>query len=512
MKKFKILSLVLAVMLSVTLLPVSALALTEPDITAPSAIVVDMNSGEVYYEKGAGRKIQPASTTKLVTALLVVEAVERGEIALTDTVTAYNDCDYNLDEDSTNAEPQIQPGETMTVEDLLYCAMLVSANEACNILAEYVSGTIADFVEDMNARAESLGCVNTHFANANGLENENHYSTAADFALFAREAMAHSIFQRICGTHEHTVPATNMAEERRLVNTNSLIDPDSEYYSEYAYGIKTGFFTNAGYCLASAASKDDIDIICVVMGSAERGDNFADTLLLYQFVFDNYEYRQVLSSTETILTIPVDMGTAETVGVRAEDVISVILPSDYDITRIGYKYVLYHEAAGETLTAPVNAGEVLGEVTVVELDENRDTIRTLGTSQLVAASSIEMSRGEYLRTQARSLLQTTAVRRIVTILIILLALYLLLVVYYHIRRVRHMHSVRAAKRKRAQRMTRENAQWLSIPGEEEEEKEFLPTASSHTASREAGAPRESTSPRRRSTTVDDDFFDSFFKD
>ena len=528
MKKFKLLTLALILLLTVSLLPVSALAVAEPEINAQAAIVVDADSGEVYFEKNADQRIQPASTTKIMTALLVIEAVERGDIGLGDAVVATENCLYNIDAESTNANPQIQPGESMSVQDLLYCTMLVSANEACNILGEYVSGTVTGFVEAMNARAEELGCTGTHFANANGLEDSDHYSTAADFALIAREAMSHSLLEQICGTQSYTVSETNVAPARMLTNTNMLLNGESEYYYSPAYGIKTGFFTNAGYCLVSAAEKENINVICVVMGGVQMDDQFRETITLFNWMFDNFEYRQILSSAETIVTVPVYMGTSDTTGVRAEDAVSVILPRDYDIAKVGYQYVLYHEQKGERLEAPINAGEVLGEISVVELDGSGNAVRTFGTSKLVAASTVEMSRMDYIRSQLTDLFQTGPVRKIITVLIILLAAYLLLVAFYFIQRIRHLRSMRKARKERNERRAAEEAQWLTFPDESENdepavdffaEPEIAPAKLAEPKA-PTPEPEPETKPEEpaelarrmpRYEVVDDDFFDSFFQ-
>ena len=467
MKKFKLLPLILILLLSVSMLSAPAMALSQPDISATAAILMDAQSGEVYYEKNADMSIQPASTTKLVTALLVAEAAERGEISLSDTVTADEACLANLDEDSSDCSPRLEPGEILTVEELLYCVMLASANEASNLLAAYVSGSESAFVDAMNARVQEIGCTGTHFSNANGLEDSDHYSTARDFALIAQEAMRHSLVKDIADTLRHTVPETNIAPARDLTNTNSLLNPDSEFYYDAAYGIKTGYHESAGYCLVSAAAQDDIDVICVVMGGQSMNDQFYDTLTLYRWLYENYEYRPILSSTDTVVTVPVRMGDAESVGARSEDTISVILPNDYDLGKIGYQYVLYHEQSGDQLEAPINAGEVLGEITVVELDDSGNAVRTFGSSKLVAASTVEMSRMDYIRSQLAELVQTGPVRKIITILIILLAAYLLLVVFYYIQRIRHLRSLRQAKKERAERRAEEEAQWLTFPEEPE---------------------------------------------
>ena len=542
MKKFKILPFLLILLLSVTLMPLTALAADEPSVGARAAIVVDADTGAAYYEKNADQAMQPASTTKMMTALLTVEAAERGEIAFSDSVTASGNFNYNLEEDSSDANPRIQAGENMTVEDLLYCVMLPSANEACNILASYVSGSVDAFVDAMNARARELGCENTHFMNANGLEEEDHYSSAADLARIAREAMNHSKFSQICGTYRHTVPETNVSEARELINSNGLLDKDGDYYYEYAYGIKTGYFTNAGYCLVSIAEKDDMNVICVVLGSQSPGDQFTDSITLYKWFFDNFEYRQILSSTQTVATVPVNMGTSDTVDVRAEDVVSVLLPKDFDSSHLGYQYTLYHEAQGETLTAPLNAGTLLGEVSVVETDDNGYAVQTLGTSKLVAASTVEMSRVDYIRSQVKDLFLEPVVRKILTILIVLLAIYVLLVVFYYIQRIRHLRSVRRAKRERALRQTEEEARWLTLPAEEYDEPgiDYFTEAKARPALQETKSevdeiledeefasgrivahPKKTTAqsegqaetPRRRlpkNELTDDDFFDSFF--
>ncbi len=494
MKKFKILSVLLAIVMFATMLPVSAMAEeSEPEITANAAVLADAVTGEVYYSKNADKTVHPASTTKMLMALLVVEAVERGEISLTDEVTASENCQYNMDEYSSHADPAIVPGEVMTVEGLLYCAMLLSANEACNILAEHVSGSVDAFVAAMNARAQELGCGNTHFVNTNGLEDPNHYTTAADFAKIAQEAVKNSTLMGICGTLAYTVPATNKADARELVNTNSLLNPNSDYYYEYAYGIKTGYFTNAGYCLVSASAYDEMDVVCVVLGSAEKGDHFSDTLAIFDWFYDTYSNRQILSSTQTLMPVTVELGTEESTGVRADTAVSKILPKDYETTDLKYSVILYHEMEGRPLEAPVNAGEVLGEVTVL-LDGEE-----CGMAYLVATTTVEMSRLEYLRSQSAELFQSPVIRRIITLLICLLGIYILLVLFYYWQRARHLRSVRRAKRARAIRQAREEAQWLDFPEvpEDDYEADYFQT--------DEELPQDDRASR-------DNYFDSFYKD
>jgi len=205
MKKFKFLPifLVVVIMTSLLLAP-GALALSDPDISCPNVLILDRESGEVLYEQGADAKVYPASITKIMTILLAIEAIESGAASMTDEVTASGNITFDLLADGSSAG--IMVGETMTLESLLYAAMLSSANEACNIIAEHIGGTISDFVEMMNTRARELGCTGTNFVNTHGLPNDNHYTTARDFSAIALEASRHELFMKLCSTPNITIP------------------------------------------------------------------------------------------------------------------------------------------------------------------------------------------------------------------------------------------------------------------------------------------------------------------
>ncbi|MFR3289284.1 MAG: D-alanyl-D-alanine carboxypeptidase family protein [Lachnospiraceae bacterium] len=268
MKKIKLLPIILILTLLVSALGLPALALEQPEINSPRAVLMDAASGRVFYEKDADSQAYPASLTKVMTVLVAVEAIERGEFSLTDSVTASERCLEGMVDDGSTAG--IVPGETMPLQDLLYCALLASANEACNVIAEYVSGSVEAFVEQMNALAAELGCSGTHFANTHGLPDDDHYTTARDMAVIYREAISHELFAEISGSVGYTAAATNVSGERQLSNTNSLINQNATvypgYYYEYAKTGKTGHTTAAGYCLASSAEKDGVSLIAVVLG------------------------------------------------------------------------------------------------------------------------------------------------------------------------------------------------------------------------------------------------------
>lgn len=445
MKKHNFLSLisVFAILLSFSLqFAPSASALADPATIAASALVVEKSSGQVLYTKNEDEQVYPASTTKIMTALLVLEAADRGDIDLYGTVVASDTFGGDLAEDGSTVD--IQPGEEMTVEELLNCVLISSANEACNILAEHVSGSIDTFVALMNERAEELGCTGTHFANPHGLPNENHYTTAHDMYLMFNEALMYPLFTEIAGTASKTLPMTNMSDIRVLENTDSLIDPDSEYYYEYANGGKTGYTKAAGQCLISSATSGDLELICVLMGANIRGEseadiftdapeenNFTAATALYEWAFANYSYQEVLTANDLVGSAPVLYGDgADSVGLNPEESIFMLLPNDYSAGDVGQTITLSSDTTGEVPEAPVSVGQDLGKITLTYGD------RSYGPVKLVAASAVDLSRSAYFLSRLKSTLSQPMV--IVAILV-----FVLLIVFYFI----YVFKARAKKRR-----------------------------------------------------------------
>ena len=193
----------------------------EPDIQCKAALLVDANTGGIVYAKNEHQELYPASLTKIMTALLTLEAIDEGKLSMDQNLTATATALEGLSADGSSAN--IQVGETMSVRNLLYCMLVVSANEACDILAEGVSGSVSAFVDAMNAKAQELGCKNTHFVNPNGLHDPQHYTSAWDLYLITRAAMEYEDFMTICDTADIVIPATNLSAERHLYTTNYLI-------------------------------------------------------------------------------------------------------------------------------------------------------------------------------------------------------------------------------------------------------------------------------------------------
>lgn len=420
-------------MTSLFLIP-QAYAADDPNIAAKAALLIEEDTGTVLYGKNEHTREYPASITKIMTALLTLEAIDRGELSLDQKVTVKASALENLDEDGSSAG--IVAGEVMTVDDILHCMLIVSANEACNILAEEVSGSVSAFVDLMNQRAGELGCTDTHFANPNGLHDVNHYTSAWDIYLIAQECMKHDTFMTICNTIAYNVPATNLSEERELHTTNSLISTwrATGYYYDDARGIKTGSTPEAGHCLVSSAVRSGRTLISVVLGAEEvtlpGGDiqvqSFSETSRLFDWGFDNFSKKIIIEDTDTVKEVPVALSKETNyVVVHPQTTTSAVLPNDLDPADLERTITL----TSETANAPIAEGDVLGELTL-----SYDGV-TYATVPLLAMNSVSASR--FL--QAQYAITTFFSRTIVKIAVVLLALLIIAFVVYNrfFRRNRH---------------------------------------------------------------------------
>lgn len=366
MKIRRILSVFLLTVLLVSLALVpNAYAASDIDINAKASLLVDEGSGLVLHAQNENGRLYPASITKVMTALLVMEAIDRGELSLDQEITATATALSSLDADGSTAG--IQAGEVLTVEQLLYCMLVVSANETCNILAEQVSGSVPAFVDAMNQRAQELGCKDTHFMNPNGLHDPKHYTSAWDIYLFTCEAMKHDIFMTICGSKSYTVPATNMSDARELHSTNYLISNWRAvgYLYDGAEGIKTGSTSDAGHCLVASAVRGSRRLISVVLGAGVKEDgtveSFTETSRLFDWGFDNFTSQVVLTEDEMIQEVPVALSKETNyVVVHPEYTAEALLPKDVDPADLERTVTLQSDVAN----APITAGDVLGEITL----------------------------------------------------------------------------------------------------------------------------------------------------
>ncbi len=311
-------------------------------ISAPSAILMEKETGQVLYEKNAHERLSPASVTKVMTLLLIVEDIESGKLSLEDTVTASQrastfggSCVY------------LEEGEQMSVHEMLKCITVVSANDCAVAMAEHISGSEEIFVKRMNERAKELGLQDTHFTNCTGLfEDAEHYTSAYDIAVMSRELIRHDLIKDYSTIWIDSI--RNGAFE--LNNTNKLV-----YWYPGCTGLKTGFTNSAMYCLSATAERDGVEYIAVIMHGASIEDRNSDAKKLLNYAFANYELVSLLPE-EPLPALPVELGRDESVTLRVEGEGKALLPKSGGT--IEYAFDLPTAVA-----APVHDGEKLGTLT-----------------------------------------------------------------------------------------------------------------------------------------------------
>ncbi len=258
-------------------------------IEAPSAILMEYSTGKILYEKNVDEKMAPASMTKIMTILLIEEAIERGELNLTDDVIISNNASS-----MGGSQVFLDPNTTLKVEDLLKSIIIASANDSAVAMAEKIAGTVDAFVNKMNERAKELGCTNTNFVNVHGLDADNHYTTARDMAIIARELIKYDDIFNYTTIYESYLNKPD-GTSIWMVNTNKLI----KYYNGLD-GLKTGFTKNAGYCLTSTAKRNDMRLISVIMKEETSQKRNEETTKLLDYGFTNYKIKTIVSTNDNI--------------------------------------------------------------------------------------------------------------------------------------------------------------------------------------------------------------------
>ena len=422
-----------AVILLVCCLFPGAAALSDPAPQAEAVYLADPESGFVLYEKNADEKRFPASTTKIMTALLTLENVDD-----LNTLVEVTEEDFNgVESDSSKAGFKV--GEQVPVIDLLYGLMLPSGNEAANTLARYVGGSVDKFVEMMNDRAKELGCENTHFMNPNGLHNEDHYTTARDLYTITQRAMQDETFQLIVNTAQKTLSKNNMTSERggkplKVYTTNMLIFSrhQTAYYYAYAKGIKTGHTSQAGYCLVAAAEKKGGKLISVMLGcerpeGAAQPVTFAETRRMFEWGYENFTNMKLVEkgAEEYSKQISVRLSTEDDklVLVTQSDLEGTV-PKDINLEDLELNYDI-----PESVDAPVKAGDKLGTLNVQYNGVD------YGTVDMVALSDVSRSEVLYYADKIEHFFQSPLFRILVVLIIVLFFAYFG-ILFYRARRKR----------------------------------------------------------------------------
>ncbi len=376
-KKIFLLSFFILALLFSNLNIVYAANTNAPELVSRSAILMDNKTNKILYDKNSNERMFPASTTKILTAILVLENCDLNEI-----VTASYDAVMSIPEGYVTAN--IDGDEQLTVEQLLQLLLVHSANDAANVLAEYVGGSIESFVSMMNTKVNELGLTNTHFTNAYGLQDDNHYTTAYDLSVIMQYCLKNDDFRRIAGSASCSIPATNKSDVRSYTSTNQLLVPSNPNYYSYVTVGKTGFTTEAGECLVSCAYKNDLELICVVLGGTVVdgiSTRFSESKTLYEYGFNNFSLKNIANPGDIITQIEVPNATSDTKSLElafTDSIYALVNTSDLE-TNYTPEIQLHSD-----ISAPITQGDVLGSV-VYTIDGIQYT------SDIVATHNVEAS-------------------------------------------------------------------------------------------------------------------------
>ena len=347
---------------------------TPLEISSKSAILMDVSTGQILYEKNAHDKLPPASVTKVMTMLLICEALDSGKIKLDDKV--------QISENAAGmggSQIFLEPGETQDVNTLLKGIAVASANDGCVAMAEHIAGSVEGFVDMMNKKAQELGMKDTHFANTNGLPVENHYTSAHDIALMSRELLKHDVIHKYLTTWMDKVVVGKKQSTIGLANTNKLI----KHYNG-ATGVKTGFTQQAKYCLSAAAKRGETHLVAATLGAETSPIRFKDATALLDYGFANYESTKLCSKNDNITTLTLEKAEDNKIDLVAKEDLSVLIKkgSNKDFEK---QVKIYKNPK-----LPIKKGTVLGKVEICKDKKVVGQVDLVTTKDINKASYLQM--------------------------------------------------------------------------------------------------------------------------
>ncbi len=348
------------------------------EITANAAMLVSLDTDEVLYEKNADKKVYPASITKIMTTLIILESEKydpEAKIAMTEEA-------LDLISGTGSSVSLLKAGEEITQLDLVYMVLMSSYGDCSLLAAVHYGGSVENFVNMMNSRAAELGLTGTHYENPIGLHHEQNYTTARDTYILTKFALQNETFKEVCESTRHTVQ-TSMSGQRVLSTTNFLQDNTTNYYYTYAKGVKTGYTDEAGRCLVSTASYNGYNYMCLVFGCPpNEKKHFTESKELYRWAFNNFEFKKVADTSNPVAEISVDLSLdTDFVSLYVDEGFVSILPKDADDSTIS---IVPHPTK-ETVDAPIKKGQVLGTADIIYAE------KIIGTVNLISNENIEKS-------------------------------------------------------------------------------------------------------------------------
>lgn len=372
----KLASLIMAILIAI--MPMNLSFANEDNaplsVSSKSAILMDVGSGQILYEKNAHDKLPPASVTKVMTMLLICEALDSGKITLDDSVQISDNA-----ASMGGSQIFLEAGEVQKVDTLLKGIAVASANDGCVAMAEYIGGSVESFVEMMNAKAKELNMKDTNFVNTNGLPVDNHYTSAHDIAIMSRELLKHDVISKYLTTWMDQVVVGKKQITVGLANTNKLI----KHY-QGATGVKTGFTQQAKYCLSASAKRGDTHLVAVTLGAETSHERFKDATSLLNFGFANYESVKLCSKNDNIATLTLDKADEQKINLVAKEDLSVL------IKKGGNKDFTRKIKVNENPTIPIKKGTNLGYVEIYQGKTLVGKVDLVNTKDIQKASYLKM--------------------------------------------------------------------------------------------------------------------------
>ena len=372
----KLASLIMAILIAI--MPMNLSFANEDNaplsVSSKSAILMDVGSGQILYEKNAHDKLPPASVTKVMTMLLICEALDSGKITLDDSV--------QISENAASmggSQIFLEEKEDKKVDTLLKGIAVASANDGCVAMAEYIGGSVESFVDMMNAKAKELNMKDTNFVNTNGLPVDNHYTSAHDIAIMSRELLKHDVISKYLTTWMDQVVVGKKQITVGLANTNKLI----KHY-QGATGVKTGFTQQAKYCLSASAKRGDTHLVAVTLGAETSPERFKDATSLLNFGFANYESVKLCSKNDNIATLTLDKADEQKINLVAKEDLSVL------IKKGGNKDFTRKIKVNENPTIPIKKGTNLGYVEIYQGKTLVGKVDLVNTKDIQKASYLKM--------------------------------------------------------------------------------------------------------------------------
>ena len=350
------------------------------DLNAKVALLASLDTDEILYSKDGDKRVYPASITKIMTTILMLEDESfdpDAKVTMTDEV-------LKMIRGTGSAVSNFKAGEEFTQKDLVYTVLMSSFGDCTYLAAIEYEGSVENFVAKMNQKAKELGLKNTNYVNPIGLHDENHYTTANDTLKLAKYALKNKLFKEVCETTKYTI-TTNYTEKRTIVTTNFLQDPNTNYFYKYAKGVKTGYTDEAGRCLVSTASYNGYNYICILFGCTPRGAQryeFLDSKNLYRWAFNNFELKTVADTQNPVCEIEVTLSSqTDFVPLYVEKSFSSVLPKEADDSTIEIRPKPFKDS----VQAPIKKGQVLGTADIVYAEN------VIGTVNLVAGEDVKKS-------------------------------------------------------------------------------------------------------------------------